>query len=86
MTTTDDLVLDCRTCVAANTTACSDCIVQHLVANDAGPIEFVPTTVERRPSPVERAVVMLASAGLLDDEPVFVDYATFESAGSPQLV
>lgn len=38
----DDLTLDCTTCLAANTTACSDCIVTHLLANDDGPIELRP--------------------------------------------
>ena len=41
-----DLRLDCQTCLAANTTACNDCVVTHLLANDAGPIEFVTTGVD----------------------------------------
>lgn len=32
--------IDCHTCVASGTTACSDCIVGHLLANDEGPIEL----------------------------------------------
>ena len=51
MFSSDDFTLDCRTCVAANTTACEDCIVNHLLANDAGPIDFVPIGQERRPRP-----------------------------------
>ncbi|MEL6891468.1 MAG: hypothetical protein AAFP84_07730 [Actinomycetota bacterium] len=35
--------VDCHTCLAVNTTACGDCLVTHLLANDAGPIEFVST-------------------------------------------
>lgn len=47
----DDLTLDCATCLAANTTACSECIVSHLLANDDGPIglEPVPIAVPIRP-------------------------------------
>ena len=88
MISDDDLVLDCRTCVAANTTACSDCVVLHLLANDSGPIDFVPSPVrsatdseaERQ---TERAVELFAKAGLLDDEPQFISYAEFESAAVP---
>lgn len=81
----DDLVLDCRTCVAANTTACSDCLVHHLLANDAGPIEFIPSPTFPQPSDAARAVGLLAKAGLLDDPPRWVTSAEFESHGSPQL-
>ena len=81
----DDLVLDCRTCVAANTTACSDCLVHHLLANDAGPIEFVPSPSFRRPSDAERAVSLFAKAGLLDEPAVWVSADEFESHGSPQM-
>lgn len=82
MFSSDDLVLDCRTCVAANTTACNDCIVHHLIANDSGPIEFIPAPVI---TATERAVQLFAKAGLLDDEPVFVAVADFESGAVPQL-
>ena len=46
-----DLRLDCQTCLAANTTACNDCVVTHLLANDDGPIEFVTTGI----APVRRS-------------------------------
>lgn len=82
MFSNDDLVLDCRTCVAANTTACSDCIVQHLIANDSGPIDFVPAPVV---TATDRAVQLFAKAGLLDDEPTFVAYAEFDSGAVAQL-
>ncbi len=88
MTKDIDLALDCSTCVAANTTACGDCVVHHLLANDAGPIEFVPAPTSRRNEPVSetaRVVDLLAQAGLLDAEPQFVAYSEFESAGVPQL-
>jgi len=81
----DDLVLDCRTCVAANTTACSDCLVHHLLANDAGPIEFVPSPSLSQPSDAERAVALFAKAGLVDEPVSWVPMAEFESHRSPQL-
>jgi hypothetical protein len=84
MFSSDDLTLDCRTCVAANTTACEDCIVNHLLANDAGPIDFVP--IERRSvSETQRVVELFAKAGLLDDDPQFVPLATFDSFDVPQM-
>ena len=82
MISTDDLSLDCSTCVAVNTTACGDCVVQHLLANDAGPIDFVPTRVGA--GQTERAVELFARAGLLDPDPHFVAYREFESPGAPR--
>src|SRR6056297_180792 len=83
-----DLRVDCHTCVAANTTACGDCIVSHVLANDAGPIEFVtvdaPTaaaagdTAVVRDDPVDHAVALLANAGLVGDSPEWVDRSEFE--------
>ena len=86
MTNDIDLALDCTTCVAANTTACSDCVVNHLLANDDGPIAFVPTPL-RVPAKSEtaRVVELFAKAGLLDDEPQFVSYSDFETGVVPQL-
>ena len=86
MTNDIDLALDCTTCVAANTTACGDCVVNHLLANDAGPIEFVPNP---RRAPVvgetARVIGLFAKAGLLDDDPQFVAFSDFESGSVPQL-
>lgn len=85
MTNDLDFALDCSTCVAANTTACGDCVVNHLLANDAGPIDFVPTP-RREPvvSETERVVALFAKAGLLDAEPQFVSFSEFESGLVPQ--
>lgn len=82
MPTSDDLTLDCQTCVAVNTTACGDCVVHHLLANDAGPIEFVPAPAV---SDTERVVDLFAKAGLLDEQPRFVAYADFESLDVPLM-
>lgn len=38
----EDLTIECATCPATGTTACGDCIVTHLLANDDGPIEYTP--------------------------------------------
>ncbi len=80
---TADLHLDCQTCLAANTTACSDCIVTHLLANDDGPIELVAVSLGggsdegALPRDVARAVDLLAKAGLVDDPPEWVDRSEF---------
>lgn len=79
---TDGLQIDCLTCVAANTTACNDCLVTHLLANDAGPIELVVAPVSRAPDAVDVTVERFVRAGLLDDPPVFVDPEVFAAAGS----
>lgn len=85
MSTSDDLSLDCRTCVAANTTACQDCVVHHLLANDAGPIEFVPTPRRQPADATARVVELFVNAGMLGDHPEYVPYVDFESADTPQM-
>jgi hypothetical protein len=88
---TDDVTIECATCPATGTTACGDCVIAHLLANDAGPIDFTttaPVPLGTRPgssgvapTAVERAVDLLAAAGLLDDPPVLVPPIEFERAG-----
>ena len=78
---TDHVSIDCATCVAAGTTACGDCVVAHLLANDDGPIDYVVAPVIAITSPVDRAVELFAAAGLLDDPPVWVPSEEFERAG-----
>lgn len=77
-----DLTIECGTCVAAGTTACTDCVIGHLLANDDGPIDFVPVPVGPPRSAadvaVERAIDLFVSAGLVDDPVQFVDPAEFE--------
>ncbi len=83
--------IECGTCVAAATTACTDCIVNHLIANDDGPIEFVPVPVLDAPPrsaaarAVDHAVELFRRAGLVDDPVEFVDPAEFEH-GHPVTV
>ena len=89
MSNSEELTLECRTCVAANTTACTDCVVSHLLANDAGPIDFVTVDkVEIRRSPEDDltfAVGLFTAAGLVAGEPEWVDAAEFDAGGVPQL-
>lgn len=79
---TDGLHIDCHTCLAANTTACNDCLVTHLLANDDGPIDLVVTPIRPLRTPEQRAVDVaierFVRAGLLDDPPVFVPVHEFE--------
>ncbi len=86
MTNDIDFALDCTTCVAANTSACGDCVVHHLLANDAGPIEFLPNP-QRAPIMTEtsRVIDLFDKAGLLGDDPQFVAYSEFESGVVPQM-
>ncbi len=79
----DDLSIDCNTCVAAGTTACGDCLVNHLLANDDGPIDYVVAPVVDIIGPVDRVVGLFAAAGLVDDPPCFVPYDDFERGHVP---
>jgi len=73
--------IECETCVAANTTACADCVVAHLLANDDGPIEFSTVEVVAPTTPAERernrVVELFAAAGLVDEPVEFVPYDDF---------
>jgi hypothetical protein len=87
------VTIECATCPATGTTACGDCIVTHVLAIDAGPIEYQPTSLRPGGSSagegsVDWAVELFAAAGLLDDPPQYVDRAEFEAVaqfakGSP---
>jgi hypothetical protein len=68
--------IECDTCVATGTTACAECIVTHLLANDDGPVAFVP--VASPDSSLDRAIRLFRHAGLLDDPIEFVEPAEFE--------
>ena len=74
----DRTTIECATCPAVGTTACNDCIVTHLVANDDGPIEL--HVVERIGDPAGRAIELFRRAGMIDDEPVLVPVDDFEAA------
>lgn len=70
--------IECDTCVATGTTACAECIVTHLLANDDGPIDLVTVRVDAPVSGTDRAVALFQRAGLLDDPAEFVSLAEFE--------
>ena len=61
---------------------CKPILVHHLLANDAGPIEFVPAPAV---DDTDRVVDLFAKAGLLDEQPSFVAYAEFESFDVPLM-
>ena len=71
-----DISIECGTCVAIGTTACADCIVTHLLANDDGPIDFV--TVAPPATAADRAIALFVQAGMLDDPVRFVTFDEFE--------
>jgi hypothetical protein len=75
---TFDISIECGTCVATGTTACADCIVTHLLANDDGPIDLVTVPIAAPTTATDRAVGLFQRAGLLDDPIEFVDMADFE--------
>ena len=75
---TFDISIECGTCVATGTTACADCIVTHLLANDDGPIDLVTVPIKAPTTAIDRAVGLFQRAGLLDDPIEFVDVADFE--------
>jgi hypothetical protein len=72
------LSIECGTCVATGTTACADCLVTHLLANDDGPIDLVTVPLAAPMSGTDRAVALFRRAGLLDDPVQFVTLADFE--------
>ena len=67
-----DFAIECATCVASGTTACADCVVTHLLANDDGPIDLVTVPVGVPTTPEQRAIELFRRAGLLDDPVQFV--------------
>lgn len=73
-----DISIECGTCVATGTTACADCVVTHLLANDDGPIDLVTVPLADPVSTTDRAIALFRRAGLLDDPVEFVDAADFD--------
>jgi hypothetical protein len=71
--------IECGTCLASGTTACSDCIVTHLLANDDGPIDLTTVSVDFPLDPQEQAIALFERSGLLDDPVEFVPFDVFES-------
>ena len=76
----NDISIECGTCVATGTTACADCIVTHLLANDDGPIDLVTVAVAAPLSVTDRAIALFRSAGLVSDPVEFASVEEFESA------
>ena len=78
MNDTDAFTIECGTCVATGTTACTDCVVAHLLANDDGPIDLVSVAVSAPLSVHDRVIALFVRAGMLDDPIEFIDPAVFE--------
>ena len=76
----NDISIECGTCVATGTTACADCIVTHLLANDDGPIDLVTVAVAAPLSATDRAIALFRSAGLVSDPVEFASDEEFERA------
>ena len=72
------LSIECGKCVATGTTACADCVVAHLLANDDGPIDLVTVAIRPSMSVHDRAIALFERAGMLDDPVQFVEPAAFE--------
>jgi len=86
MIETDHFSIECNTCLASGTTACNDCVVTHLLANDDGPIEFLTVGINAAPGSQEQAIVLFERAGLLDDPVEFVPADVFESMASGRML
>lgn len=78
--------IECGTCVATGTTACADCVVAHLLANDDGPIDYVTVSVAAPLSPTDRAIALFQRAGLLDNPIEFVSVAEFDAGAVASIV
>ena len=83
MTESDDFSIDCTTCIGTGTTACNDCFVTHLLANDDGPINYVPVSLTVVPDPHEVAVSLLVRAGLVEEPVQRIPLKEFEAYGVP---
>jgi hypothetical protein len=91
MNESDCFTIECGTCLAAGTTACNECIVTHLLANDDGPIRFDTVNFSMVKLGVlrgsqERAIDLFERAGLLDDPVEFVPVDVFASFASGDLL
>ena len=81
----DFVNIDCNTCLATGTTACNDCVVGHVLANESGPINLVVTSRAAHHSDqddVSRVIGLMSRAGMLDDPPVLLTADQFMASGS----
>lgn len=85
MSDVPEFTIDCRTCIGSGTTACNDCVMTHLLANDAGPIDYVTIglqPVPRLPEPDEVAIDLFRRAGMVADPVEFVTQDEFDRYGA----
>ncbi len=71
--------IDCGTCIATGTTACNECLVTEVLAATDVPIALTPAPATGG-GRAARAVQLFRAAGLIDDEPVWVEPGDFEAA------
>jgi len=86
MTAHQNFSIDCKTCIGAGTTACNGCLVTHLLANDDGPIDYVPVVLSEVPrlaDPQEMAISMFIQSGLVDVPIQLVPVEDFTGYGVP---
>lgn len=81
MVDSEMISIDCNTCVATGTTACNECIVGHVLANESGPIALVVPGVRGGPDDdTGRVIELMAVAGLLGDPPTLVSVDEFAAS------
>ncbi|WP_394934619.1 hypothetical protein [uncultured Ilumatobacter sp.] len=86
MTGHQNFSIDCKTCIGAGTTACNGCFVTHLLANDDGPIDYVPVVLSEVPrlaDSQEMAISMFIQSGLVDVPIQLVPVEDFARYGVP---
>ena len=86
MTNKDHFTIECSTCLAAATTACTECVLTYVLANDDGPVDYLAVRLDPLQDPQERAISLFLRAGLLDDPVEFVPLDIFESFASDDAV
>jgi hypothetical protein len=69
--------IDCDTCCAAATSACTECLVTDVLAGTDVPIALTPVAPRSR---LDQVVDLFRDAGLVGDDPHWVGPDEFEAA------
>jgi hypothetical protein len=69
--------IDCDTCMAAATSACTECVVTDVLAGADVPIALTPVAARSR---LDEVVALFRHAGLVGDDPQWVEPDEFEAA------
>ncbi len=70
-------IIDCDTCLAATTSACPECLVTDVLAGSDAPIALTPVAHRSR---LDQVVDLFRDAGLVGDDPQWVEPDEFEAA------